>query len=347
MRKAEDMLTNNYFSHTSPAGITPWKWIEDADYDYNYAGENLAMDFTSAEKMNDAWLTSPTHRANILNEKYKDIGVAVKEGVINGRATIVVVQMFGSGDKKAPKDVKNLFQNEGISQTENYIPALPDGKLTEKISFERPQITFPQNGQTLGAKEIEIVGRANPQSTMTIFDNGIFAGNTVADEKGWFKLKVESVPEGDHSLIAQAEYYVANSKVVRISEETKYLIDRQKPSLDYHLYTDESSRGYFIALFSDEKNCSFQLGNKKFWGGSNEKMVLSIEKGQSSIVAAVSDQAGNKTKKQIVLANYFVRENKKSFAESLPLAMFFKAVYAGSSAREALAINLGINGKYK
>ena len=59
-------------------GTTPWSWIEKENYDYNYAGENLAMDFQSAEKMEEAWMASPTHRANILNGKYREIGMAVR-----------------------------------------------------------------------------------------------------------------------------------------------------------------------------------------------------------------------------------------------------------------------------
>ena len=96
--KASDMVANNYFSHTSPAGKTPWNWIQKENYDYIYAGENLAMDFFSAEKMEEAWMASPTHRANILNQNNHDLGTAVKEGIINGRETILSVVMFGSGD---------------------------------------------------------------------------------------------------------------------------------------------------------------------------------------------------------------------------------------------------------
>src|SRR4030042_3524849 len=130
-QKAEDMISENYFSHTSPSGTTPWRWIEKEKYDYNYAGENLAMDFTSAEKMDRAWLESPTHRANMLNEKYKDIGVAVKTGVVNGHETIVVVQMFGSGDKNAPaenglKKTENEDQKQGADS--DIVPELPAGE---------------------------------------------------------------------------------------------------------------------------------------------------------------------------------------------------------------------------
>ena len=66
--KVEDMLKEDYFAHNSPNGKTPWFWIEKAGYDYRYAGENLAMDFKNAQEQHAAWMASPTHKKNILNE---------------------------------------------------------------------------------------------------------------------------------------------------------------------------------------------------------------------------------------------------------------------------------------
>jgi len=94
--KAEDMAENNYFAHTSPQGISPWHWFESAGYDYKYAGENLAMDFTTVKSAHEAWMKSQTHRDNILSSKYNEIGVAIVSGKIDGHETLVAVQLFGS-----------------------------------------------------------------------------------------------------------------------------------------------------------------------------------------------------------------------------------------------------------
>ena len=93
--KAQDMIDNNYFAHISPQGKSPWDWINKNKYDYKYAGENLAIDFTNAKEQQQAWMDSESHRKNILNSDYEDTGVAVKQGIIDGHETIVVVQMFG------------------------------------------------------------------------------------------------------------------------------------------------------------------------------------------------------------------------------------------------------------
>ncbi len=93
--KANDMAQNKYFSHTSPAGVTPWSWIIGAGYTYRYAGENLAVHFSQAEETLAGWLASPTHRANIASDKYKEIGLGVAEGEYQGTVGTFVVQMFG------------------------------------------------------------------------------------------------------------------------------------------------------------------------------------------------------------------------------------------------------------
>jgi len=115
-KKAEDMIARNYFSHTSPAGVTPWFWFDQVGYDYIHAGENLAINFESAESQQEAWMKSPTHRKNILNTGYQEIGVAVKRGSIDGQKGILVVQLFGSQKfsdgsvykKTAPGITKNI-----------------------------------------------------------------------------------------------------------------------------------------------------------------------------------------------------------------------------------------------
>lgn len=93
--KAQDMLAKQYFAHTSPSGTTPWSWIRQAGYSYSVSGENLAIHYTTAEGAFAGWLASPSHRANIVNPKFTEIGVGVAEGVFQGHPSVIVVQMFG------------------------------------------------------------------------------------------------------------------------------------------------------------------------------------------------------------------------------------------------------------
>lgn len=95
-RKAANMFSEDYWAHTSPSGLSPWHWFSEAGYNYTHAGENLAKDFGSTDRMVAAWMDSPTHRENIVNPLYSEIGVAVVPGTLLGQETVLVVQLFGS-----------------------------------------------------------------------------------------------------------------------------------------------------------------------------------------------------------------------------------------------------------
>jgi Cysteine-rich secretory protein family len=99
--KAKDMFKNDYFAHTSPKGVTPWHWIKQSGYQYGFAGENLAINYETSASQHKAWMKSKTHRANILSDKYQEIGIAVVAGKINGKEALVTVQVFAS-PKTAP-----------------------------------------------------------------------------------------------------------------------------------------------------------------------------------------------------------------------------------------------------
>lgn len=94
--KVGDMAKGGYFAHVSPEGKSPWYWFEQAGYSYRYAGENLAIRFTNAEEEQSAWMNSASHRANILNPNYHEIGVAVKSTMENGQPVMIVAQLFGT-----------------------------------------------------------------------------------------------------------------------------------------------------------------------------------------------------------------------------------------------------------
>lgn len=93
--KAKDMFADGYWAHVAPDGTQPWDFILGAGYDYSYAGENLAKNFTNSGEVVTAWYKSDSHRENLLNPKYEDIGFAVVDGVLDGYETTLVVQTFG------------------------------------------------------------------------------------------------------------------------------------------------------------------------------------------------------------------------------------------------------------
>jgi uncharacterized protein YkwD len=95
--KAEDMAKRQYFAHFGPDGQTPWEFFETAGYDYEIAGENLAITNESEQKVIDGWMNSTTHKDNLLNSKYTDfgIGIAYFGDYQSHKNTTVVVAFYG------------------------------------------------------------------------------------------------------------------------------------------------------------------------------------------------------------------------------------------------------------
>jgi hypothetical protein len=100
--KANDMAAKGYFSHVSPSGQLPWYWFQQVGYNYEFAGENLAINFTDSSDVVTAWMNSPMHRANILKQQYTDIGIGIAEGMYQGSETTFVVQFFGTPEPATP-----------------------------------------------------------------------------------------------------------------------------------------------------------------------------------------------------------------------------------------------------
>lgn len=130
--KAKDMFSKNYWAHNSPDGKTPWVFIVNANYEYSYAGENLARDFETTEEVVSAWMASPGHKANILSSSYQDIGFAVVTGKLNGRDTTLIVELFGTrkGGSIASLPVKRLPATQVLSK-----PIINQRLLTNNIAF--------------------------------------------------------------------------------------------------------------------------------------------------------------------------------------------------------------------
>lgn len=123
--KAQDMASKGYFAHTSPEGKNPWYWLEQAGYEYQYAGENLAVNFNDSKDVTEAWMQSPTHRANIVKNKYTEVGTGVAAGVYEGRKAVFAVQLYANPLPKVFKTVNaqvlgaenvqhSVFNNPGL-----------------------------------------------------------------------------------------------------------------------------------------------------------------------------------------------------------------------------------------
>lgn len=92
--KADDMIANQYWSHNSPTGITPWYFFDQAGYNYRSAGENLAYNYPSETALVTGWINSPGHEANMVGN-YAEQGMCARSAMFMGQQTVIVVNHFG------------------------------------------------------------------------------------------------------------------------------------------------------------------------------------------------------------------------------------------------------------
>lgn len=93
--KVDDMFSGQYFEHTSPDGKTAADLVKSFDYQFQVVGENLALGIFQTDKvLVQAWMDSPTHKANILNPKYTEMGAAVGTGDYKDQKQWIAVQHF-------------------------------------------------------------------------------------------------------------------------------------------------------------------------------------------------------------------------------------------------------------
>jgi len=130
--KANDMAAKSYFAHVAPDGKDSWYWFKQQNYSFDYAGENLAVDFSDSADVERAWMQSPSHRQNLLDPHFTEIGIAIAEGTYQGHPTTFVVQMFGK-----PKA--------------SLASAAPIQQITSPQSPTEPAIATTQNTNVLGS----------------------------------------------------------------------------------------------------------------------------------------------------------------------------------------------------
>lgn len=162
--KSQDMLARDFFAHVDPDGNYVWPKIIAAGYTpYKLLGENLAVDFSTAEGMIKAWLDSPTHRANLLHKEFVDQGLSAQFGDFQERYTNVTTSLFGSltqiiKSKKIarapvtpPPPPKQEIKGEDIPSPGELEPVVP-----EKVTPPPPPPFFmPAKPQKTGSNLIE------------------------------------------------------------------------------------------------------------------------------------------------------------------------------------------------
>ncbi|MBU6323524.1 MAG: hypothetical protein KGI41_00705 [Patescibacteria group bacterium] len=94
--KADDMAARGYFSHTTPEGKSPLSFLDAVGYRYQNVGENLGLNYASSAAVEEGWMNSPEHRANILLPQFTEIGVGYATGTYEGYPATFTVELLAT-----------------------------------------------------------------------------------------------------------------------------------------------------------------------------------------------------------------------------------------------------------
>jgi len=320
--KANNMFQEQYWDHFGPNGETPWMFISQAGYTYVYAGENLAKGFRTAEGVHEAWMASPTHRDNIMSNKYKDIGVAVVQGVLEGKETTLVVQMFGNLTTeiyKADTPVKAV-------ETPTPKPSIVDQGEIKSIS-----ITNPKTGDLIKDANINIKGETKNISGsyyVEILNQEKVVGEVESSSSEWEYDKQSDWEEGEQKIVAQ------NKGQDVKTDEVVFTIDSTPPLVEKEKIVVKRTEEFFEITFEvkeDIESLKFISGDKTYDFEITEEgyAVLGISKsdiGERSLII-VSDKAGNIAEYDV--SEYFLEgdeETRSSFNFVLWIKDFFGTI---------------------
>ena len=169
--KGNDMIAKNYWAHNSPSGTTPWDFFAAAGYRFTRAGENLAYGFDGSKQINDAWMNSSGHRANVLGD-YKDVGFGIANGShYQGGQYTVVVAHYGKPvvSYVAPPPTKSTTKTTTtktpakttIKKTTKPKPAPAKPKPTTKPTPATPVVSAPETTKKVSNLEALLGGQAS------------------------------------------------------------------------------------------------------------------------------------------------------------------------------------------
>lgn len=187
--KAQHMADNNYWAHVAPDGTQPWYFFEAAGYSYQAAGENLAYGFDTSFAVNQGWMNSAGHRANILGD-YDDVGFGfVNAPNFQGGEYTIVVAHYGKPlysspapapaptptptPAPAPSTPTPAPVSTGSSQASESTSAAP----TESALQPSPSPTTPA---AAAAPKAVAVAEAKNVSVLDMFSMGTLPGVAVA-----------------------------------------------------------------------------------------------------------------------------------------------------------------------
>jgi uncharacterized protein YkwD len=180
------------------------------------------MNFTSADSVHQALMNSPSHKKNLLNPKYDEVGLAMATGYIDGKKTNVLVEFF-SYRKVEPTQTLASAEPVGEQTTDSSVaqgevPAAPVSPVSPVPAVQ--EAVQPETEPVVAAEENEELGDVNEELTPLRQDS---AGQGIKNEE-LVNSNIETEIPQTSDLDPQTS---ATERVIDVPAETREVVSEQ------------------------------------------------------------------------------------------------------------------------
>lgn len=230
--KVSDMLVRQYFAHMSPEKKGLAYWLKLAKYDFETAGENLALGFDDAASVVEAWRKSPTHYSNLIDRDFTEIGVAISTGNFQKVDTTLMAQYFG---RRRTETARAAAASRNVRPPAAPRPAVEkeeDKKvLAKNIKPVRPaptlEIIYPDDDLVTNRTPIDFKLVQRDADAVSVYDNDTLVWRKETSKENELPFDLE-LKEGTHNL----KFEAAGGGNGPVSKTLSLTVDLQAPTVD-------------------------------------------------------------------------------------------------------------------
>lgn len=181
--KVNDMVARNYWAHNTPDGQEPWVFFDAVGYKYFKAGENLAYGFSTSDATVIGWMNSPSHRENLLDSAFTEVGFGFKNGESynNSGPETVVAAEYGRPQVLSDTSTAPTSQ-QPTTPTTKPATAIPQASPTTQPAADKQVVVNSDAVDTSKAASIPVSRVASMAAgrTWLVFLTGILTGLAAA-----------------------------------------------------------------------------------------------------------------------------------------------------------------------
>lgn len=295
-KKAQTMLELDCWSHYCPEGTSPWINFDDVGYDYVFAGENLAEGFSDNAKLMQAWMNSQSHRENILNSNFKEVGISYVVGRFQGKNNVMIVVVhFGT---------RNANQETQYSNTQG--------------SSSLIDIKYPLDYSYYNYDNFEISGYIDSEYKVDFYIDGERVISSIPGTEYFSFNNPKSLDEGRH--IIYSKIFDKSGNYIESSENIIVTIDKTSPLKSFEqLYVDTvlfENNEYLIELSSREDDVAsitpLNLQSNNLIIDTNRLILpLNLLDGNNVTSLKIIDLAGNEQLVDVPTSYIVTQANNK------------------------------------